>query len=198
VTAESTKKRVYLAGAIEATEDSGRGWRERVASELAELGYEAVWPPGLKEPERLGLSLNSFNDLKVSDLNRYQEVMRTSVIAQDVQALLSSDFLWVRWEKEFSAGTVSEAFLAYLAGIPVLLVSEVPLPSVPGWLLALTSKRFVTAEEALTWLSDASLEAASLEHACAREAYSQSLLEEACLSLLKRVCELESRSLLTY
>lgn len=129
----------YLAGPMEYTEDNGLGWRLVFKEELEKLQIKSILP----NFEELELVKNPqhFNSLKETNTEEYISIMR-QLIDIDLTFVLDVDFVIIKWEGERMSGTIGEAQHAYLAGVPVYLVTSQPIKDIPGWFLGCTTEVF--------------------------------------------------------
>ena len=140
---------VYLCGAIEYSPDHGKAWRAEITRFLRELGHE-VYDPALDEQKNLSdEEVRSFRQWKATDLPRFQQTIR-KIIAYDLDIVENRcDFIVAFWD-EFAgrgAGTQGELTLAHRRGIPVYMVTAVPVEKISGWILGCASEVFTSFEE---------------------------------------------------
>jgi hypothetical protein len=139
----------YLSGSIEYSPDRGKIWRAALTPFLRSLGHDVYDPAedekkNLTEVERL-----DFRAWKHSDLPRFQQTMR-EIIAYDLDWIEHrADYVVAYWDEYASRGAGSQAELsfAHRRGIPVYLVTELPVGSVSGWILGCASEVFSSFEE---------------------------------------------------
>ncbi|HYK91045.1 MAG TPA: hypothetical protein VE398_19895 [Acidobacteriota bacterium] len=147
---------VYLAGAIEYAPDHGRRWRREITPFLRDrLGHQ-VYDPA--EDERKSLTNEEQRNLrrwKVCDLARFQATVR-KIIDYDLDIVSRSDYVVCCWDEYCTqgAGTSAELTLAHQRGIPVYLVTQMPVEEVSGWVLACSSRIFASFEELMEFLLD--------------------------------------------
>jgi nucleoside 2-deoxyribosyltransferase len=138
----------YLAGAIEYAPDLGRGWRRDAAALLRSLGYE-VYDPA--EDERKSLSEEEQRNLRVwktTDLPRFQEAVR-KIIDFDLDIVSRAGCIICYWDENGArgGGTSAELTWARRRGIPVYMVTPLPVASISGWVLGCCSRIFRDFEE---------------------------------------------------
>jgi len=142
---------IYLSGGMQFAENLGAGWRAKVSPKLQEMGYfplditdldiaynEQHGKPVLPQPGESPLS--------------YKANMRKHFIDTDLKLIReNSDALIVFYDESArrGAGTVSEAQYAFNLNIPIFLVTthateEEFYKDVSGWLIALSTKHFLT------------------------------------------------------
>ncbi len=140
---------VYLAGAIEYAPDHGRGWRQKISPFLlGELGHQ-VYDPA--EDERKSLTFEEQRNLrrwKTRDLARFQATVR-KIIDFDLEIVARANYIVCSWDEDCArgAGTSAELTLAYQRGIPVYLVTQMPVEKVSGWVLGCSTGIFSSFEE---------------------------------------------------
>jgi nucleoside 2-deoxyribosyltransferase len=117
----------YLAGAIEATDDEGRTWRERYRRELATIGVEAWIPNDLNLEHEL--TMEQWIVLRSKDdLTEFKTEFRKRIIGPDIAAVDAADVIIVRWNGERTTGTAHEVGRAYMRGQMVYLVTPPAFP----------------------------------------------------------------------
>jgi hypothetical protein len=143
--------RVYLSGAVEYAPDHGRRWRADITPLLYSLGHE-IYDPAQDEKKNLSdEEVASFRAYKESDLERFQQTVR-KIIAYDLDIVeRHTDYIICYWDEHATkgAGTHGEVTLAHRLGIPVYLVTGLPIAQVSGWILGCSTRVF-TSFEALT------------------------------------------------
>ncbi|MDR3748692.1 MAG: hypothetical protein P4M04_11130 [Acidobacteriota bacterium] len=139
---------VYLSGSIECSPDRGRGWRTALAPFLTSLGHE-VYDPAADERKNLTPDeQRDFRAWKHSDLPRFQQVIR-KIIAYDLDWIEHrTDYVIAYWDHFATrgAGTQAELSAAHRRGIPVYLVSAMPIAAVSGWMLGCATEVFLSFE----------------------------------------------------
>jgi hypothetical protein len=146
---------VYLSGAIEYSPDHGKSWRAEVTPFLRALGHEVYDPAedekkNLSDDERQG-----FRAWKHSDLPRFQQTIR-KIIAYDLDWIEQrTDYIVAYWDEHASkgAGSQAELTLAHRRGIPVYLVTELPVTQISGWILGCASEVFGSFDELKRYLN---------------------------------------------
>ena len=149
------RPRAYLAGAMEHAPDRGRGWRARLAPVLAELGHgyydpceEELAVVTLEERER-------FREWKAAGHERFGPLMRR-IIAHDLAALESSDYLVCYWDEHarVSGGTPAEVTLAQVWGKPVYLVRAIARAEISAWVLGCATLTFDSLDDLSRYLKE--------------------------------------------
>jgi nucleoside 2-deoxyribosyltransferase len=141
---------------MEYAPEGGRQWRERTRSWLQEHLNHRVYDP--TEEARRILSDEELRHLpawKAGDLERYRKVMRF-VISHDLNVMANqADYVVCLWDEAAArgAGTQAEITAAFRKGIPVYLVTEIPLEQVSGWVLGCADKVLPNFEELKAFLA---------------------------------------------
>jgi len=145
----------YLSGSIEYSPDRGKTWRAALTPFLRSLGHE-VYDPAEDEKKNLTeVERRDFRAWKHSDLPRFQQTIR-KIIAYDLDWIEHrSDYVVAFWDEYASrgAGSQAELSLAHRRGIPVYLVTELPLGNVSGWILGCASEVFCSFDELKKFLT---------------------------------------------
>jgi len=146
---------IYLCGAIEYSPDHGKAWRAEVTPFLHELGHE-VYDPALDEKKDLTeQEVREFRGWKQTDLPRFQHTIR-KIIQYDLDWIEERcDALVAYWDEHSGkgAGTQGELTVAYRRGLPVYLVTKLPIEQVSGWILGCASQIFSSFEELHEYLA---------------------------------------------
>ena len=98
--------------------------------------------------------MKHFREWKTTDLERFRRVVR-KIIAFDLDLIENkADYLVCCWDAlAKSGGTSAEMTVAYRKGIPVYLVTPIPLEQVSGWMLACSDQLFKSIEELKEFLA---------------------------------------------
>ncbi len=146
---------VYLTGAIEYSPDHGKRWRAEVTPFLRSLGHE-VYDPAEDEKKNLTeVERREFRGWKHSDLPRFQQTIR-KIIAYDLDWIEQrTDYIVAFWDEHASkgAGSQAELTLAHRRGIPVYLVTKLPIEHISGWILGCASHVFTSFDELKQFLA---------------------------------------------
>ncbi len=140
----------FLCGGMEYSPDGGRQWRERVRLWLQENLNHWVYDPS--EEARRILSEEEVRNLpewKKTDLERYRKVLRF-IINHDMDVMANrADYVVCSWDEAAArgGGTQAELTAACRKGIPVYLVTEMPLDEISGWVLGCADKVFASFDE---------------------------------------------------
>lgn len=139
---------IYLCGAIEYSPDHGKAWRAEVTRFLHQLGHE-VYDPALDEKKDLTeQEALEFRGWKQSDLPRFQQTIR-KIIQYDLDWVEDKcDAVVAYWDEHAGkgAGTQGELTVAYRRGVPVYLVTNIPVHQISGWVLGCASQVFSSFE----------------------------------------------------
>jgi hypothetical protein len=145
---------VYLCGAIEYSPDHGKAWRAEITPFLHSLGHD-VYDPALDEKKNLSdEEVRDFRKWKAFDLRRFQTTIR-KIIDYDLDWIeRKCDYIIAYWDEYAGrgAGSQGELTIAYRRGIPVYLVSAIPVENVSGWVLGCATKVFKNFKELESFL----------------------------------------------
>ena len=135
----------FLCGGMEYAPDGGRAWRERIRLWLQENLNHHVYDPTVEARRILTPEeLDGLGKWKVTDLDRFRKVMRF-ILNHDLDVMARrADYVICNWDEAAArgGGTHAELTSAYRKGIPVYLVTEMPVEEVSGWVLGCTDKIF--------------------------------------------------------
>jgi len=153
------KKRVYLAGAMQASPDGGKKWRTTLTPKLEDLGFN-VFNPCLKTDgpifDELGWKKFEWAEIKKPE-NRplYLEVMHRIVTA-DAAAVTESHIVVCYWDRYVmhGAGTQGELTLAAFHNIPVYIVlaGDLTFDDLPGWIVGCSTEVFKSFTDLVSFL----------------------------------------------
>jgi hypothetical protein len=134
---------VYLAGAIEYAPGFGKAWRLEVTPLLREMGYE-VYDPA--EDERKSLTEEEQLNLrawKTANLPRFLVAVR-KIIQFDLDIIAKSAFVVCYFDEYCmkGGGTPGELTFAHRNGIPVYMVTPMPIGEISGWILGCSTEVF--------------------------------------------------------
>lgn len=146
----------YLCGPIEFAEDGGRLWRRKLSPFLRDQLGHRVYDPAEDERKNLtGEEAAHFRDWKTTDLERFRRVVR-KIIAFDLELIENkADYVVCYWDAEASqsGGTPAELTIAHRKGIPVYLVTPLPVEKVSGWMLGCSDQVFTSVESLKEFLT---------------------------------------------
>lgn len=133
-------KKVYLAGAMQDSADSGVGWRERLTPKLEYLGF-VVYNPCKSEANLADGTLEDAKEvlggwLASGQKDKFIEHMR-KVREDDLRMVRESELLIVYLDHEQRpGGTIAEMHEAFTRKIPLYVMSRDPLKVFNHWILA--------------------------------------------------------------
>jgi hypothetical protein len=136
----------YLCGPIEFALDGGKLWRRKLTPYLRETLGHRVYDPAEDEKKNLtDEEAAHFREWKTTDLERFRRVIR-KIIAFDLDLIENkADYLICFWDSAGqSGGTPAELTVAHRKGIPVYLVTTVPVEQVSGWMLGCSDEVFTS------------------------------------------------------
>lgn len=147
---------VYLSGSIEFADDGGKAWRRELTPFLEQTLRHQVYDPAADERKNLTEEeARHFRRWKTRDLDRFRQTVR-KIINWDLDRIQNqADYLICYWDRQASrgAGTQAELTAAYRKGIPVYLVTEVPVAEISGWILGCADKVFAGFDELKAFLT---------------------------------------------
>jgi hypothetical protein len=149
---------IYLSGGMEHAADLGATWRAKTAITLRTLGFYPLDITALdREYEKAHGDL--WSDLNAQEMLQRKANIRKHFIYTDLQLIKNdSDALIVYYDESVrrGAGTISECQYAYLLDLPIFIVSAFQPweKTIPGWLLALSTKVFQTFDELFKYLEN--------------------------------------------
>ena len=123
----------FLSGSIEFSEDQGRHWRRQLRPFLEEKLDHQVYDPAEDEKKNLtDEEVANFRLWKTAHLDRYRRTVR-KIINWDLDMIEhQTDYVVCYWDNSSSrgAGTQAELTAAYRKGIPVYLVTKLPVSEI--------------------------------------------------------------------
>ena len=146
----------FLCGGMEYATDGGSQWRERMRVWIQENLNHRVFDP-TEEAKRI-LSeeeLSNLPEWKRSEVERFRKVMRF-IINYDLNAITSqADYMVCYWDEAAArgGGTQAELTAAFRKGIPIYLVTELPVLEISGWVVGCADKIFATLDELRQFLA---------------------------------------------
>jgi nucleoside 2-deoxyribosyltransferase len=149
----------YLCGPIEFAPDGGKLWRRELTPFLHnDLGHR-VYDPAEDETKNLTEEeVNHFRGWKQTDVERFRRVVR-KIIQYDLDIIENhTDYVICCLNggaaAAASGGTSSELTVAHRRGIPVYLVSDMPVEEISGWMLACADRVFPNVDDLKKFLLD--------------------------------------------
>lgn len=147
----------YLCGPIEFAADGGKLWRRKLTPFLREKLGHRVYDPAEDEKKNLtDEEVASFREWKATDLDRFRRVVR-KIIQFDLDLIENkADYLICYWDTSGaqSGGTPAELTAAFRKGIPVYLVSDLPLEQISGWMLGCADRVFASLDDLKKFLAE--------------------------------------------
>jgi hypothetical protein len=139
----------YLCGPIDFSQPSGTLWRRKLSPFLRDqLGHRVCDP---LEDARKVLTAEEITNFRVwqrTDLDRFRRSIR-KLIAFDMELLENrADYVVCYWDSETGSSGATPAALtaAYRKGIPVYLVTSLPVEEIDAWMLGCSDQVFSSIE----------------------------------------------------
>ncbi len=143
-------QRVYLSGGMEYAANEGRDWRRAMQAWLEGNLAAEVFNPNRESQEFLAAHYPEldFRALKRKDPRHFQSIVARLVDLDCREIATRSAYLICYWDEGAmrGAGTKGELTIARYFGKPVYLVTTIPLPDIPGWVLGCTDRIFPSFE----------------------------------------------------
>lgn len=146
----------YLCGPIDSASDGGRLWRRKLAPFLRDQLGHRVYDPA--EEARKNLTEEeaaNFRAWQTADLDRFRRAVR-KIIAFDLDLLEhKADYLICYWDGAGAqgGGTPAELIAAHRKGIPVYLVTPLPVEEIDMWALGCSDQVFSSVENLKEFLA---------------------------------------------
>ncbi len=146
----------YLCGPIDFAEEGGKLWRRKLSPFLRDQLGHRVYDPF--EDARKILTedeIANFRIWQTTDLDRFRRVVR-KIIAFDIELIENkADYLICYWDADiaFTGGTPAGLTAAYRKGIPVYLVTPLPVEQIDAWMLGCSDQVFSSVEGLKEFLS---------------------------------------------
>ncbi|HXX18468.1 MAG TPA: hypothetical protein VEJ46_03625 [Candidatus Acidoferrum sp.] len=146
----------YLCGPVDAPEESRALWRRKLAPFLRDqLGHRVYDPTedavkGLTDEESANL-----RGWQTTDLDRFRRAVR-KIVAVNLGLIENrADYLICYLDPSTGHDSATPAALtaAYRKGIPVYLVTTLPVEQVDGWMLGCSDQVFSTIEDLKDFLA---------------------------------------------
>lgn len=145
----------YLSGSIEFATAEGKRWRRQLKPFLEETLRHRVYDPAADEKKNLtDEEVAHFRAWKATDLDRFRQAVR-KIIHFDLDLIQNqADYVICYWDRGSArgGGTQAELTAAYRKGIPVYLVTELPVSQISGWILGCADRIFANFDELKTFL----------------------------------------------
>ena len=132
------KRNVYLAGSIQAMDDGGTTWREKLGAELSELGFTILDPCKSEVNHTLAPTIDE-QKKKLANLKRggawdVWDPQMLAIQKADLICVLQSDFIIVSYNpKIVIGGTADEIRFALMFNIPIYTVCYAPPMDANDW-----------------------------------------------------------------
>lgn len=146
----------FLCGPINRAEDGGKLWRRKLAPFLREhLGHRVY---DTTEDAMTSLTEDeaaNYRAWQTTDLDRFRRVVRR-IIAFNLELIENrADYVICYLEPAATHDSATPAALtaAYRKGIPVYLVTPLPVEAVDGWVLGCSDQVFATIEDLKDYLA---------------------------------------------
>jgi hypothetical protein len=146
----------YLCGPIDFAEEGGKLWRRKLTPYLRDQLGHRVYDP--TEDARKVLSdeeIANFRIWQTTDLDRFRRIVR-KIIAFDIELIENkADYLICYWDAEIAStgGIPAGLTAAYRKGIPVYLVTTLPVEQIDAWMLGCSDQVFSSIEDLKEFLS---------------------------------------------
>lgn len=138
----------YLSGGIEKAPEGGKSWRTTLTPFLQSLDLN-VYDPLKKDRVYLQFEVtpDSFAQWKTENPEGYREFMKVCV-KNDLEIIAKRiDFMVCYLDQYAGPGTFSQITWATAHGIPVYIVTSLPLHKISGWILGCEPRFFCSFEE---------------------------------------------------
>ena len=141
------KLRCYLIGSIQDMRDGGVAWRDKLAKDLEEMGFDVQDPTKMECNTTLAPSIEE-QKKKLENLKRAGEWERWDATMEKIQqtdivCVNNSKFVIVLYDPDKKlGGTIEEVVEAHHKGIPIYVVSYAPYIEFNDWILARFRQNF--------------------------------------------------------
>jgi nucleoside 2-deoxyribosyltransferase len=134
-------RKVYLAGAIQDSTDSGIGWRDRLTPKLEQLGW-SVYNPCKSEANLADGTLDQAKETMANWIASGQRelfVTHMRAIRKDDLRMVKESSVVIVYldQKQKPGGTIAEMQVAFDSGIPLYVMSRDALKDMNHWVLSL-------------------------------------------------------------
>jgi hypothetical protein len=140
----------FLCGGMEFSPDGGREWRERARLWIEENLHHRVFDPTVEARRIMSAEeFENFQGWKNNDIDRYRRLMRF-IIRHDLEVIATqADYVVCYWDDAAArgGGSHSELTMAHHKGLPVYLVTEMPVEDISGWVLGCADRIFPNFEQ---------------------------------------------------
>jgi hypothetical protein len=146
----------YLCGPMDFSQQSPTLWRRKLAPFLRDqLGHRVCDPAEDARKVLTEEEIASFRVWQRTDLDRFRRAVR-KLIAFDIELLENrADYVVCYWDSEtaWSGATPAGLTAAYRKGIPVYLVTALPVEEVDAWMLGCSDQVFSSIESLKEFLA---------------------------------------------
>jgi hypothetical protein len=146
----------YLCGPIDSAGDGGRLWRRKLAPFLRDqLGHRVYDPAEDARKNVTEEETANFRAWQAADLDRFRRAVR-KMIAFDLDLLEhKADYLICYWDGAGApiGGAPAELVVAHRKGIPVYLVTPLPVEEINIWALGCSDQLFSSIEDLKEFLA---------------------------------------------
>jgi len=145
----------YLCSPIDLSQSGAALWRRKLSPFLRDQLGHRVYDPA--EDVRKVLTEDEIANLRVwqtTDLDRFRRSVR-KLIAYDLEVLEHrADYVICYWDAELAQSGAMPAGLtaAYRKGIPVYLVTSIPVEKIDAWILGCSDQVFSSVESLKEYL----------------------------------------------
>lgn len=146
----------YLCGPAEFAEQRGKLWRQKLGPFLQDKLGHRVYDPAEDDKKNLSQpEIENFRHWKMTDMDRFRRVAR-KIIAFNLELIeRKADYVICYWDSSstHSGGTCAELTAAHRKGIPVYLITTVPVEQVSGWALGCSDQLFTSVDSLKLFLA---------------------------------------------
>jgi hypothetical protein len=146
----------YLCGPIDFAEEGGKLWRRKLSPFLRDqLGHRVYDPVEDARKILTEEEIANFRVWQTTDLERFRRVVR-KIIAFDIELIENkADYLICYWDTNIAStgGAPAGLTAAYRKGIPVYLVTPLPVEEIDAWMLGCSDQVFSSVEGLKEFLS---------------------------------------------
>jgi hypothetical protein len=146
----------YLCGSVEFAGGAETLWQRKLAPFLRDQLGHRVYDPS-EEAKRVLTpdEMANFDSWQRTDLERFRRVMRKIIASRLDLIEHKADYVVSYWETAGShgGGTPSELTLAFRKGIPVYLVTQLPVEEIDAWALGCSDQVFSSLESLKEFLA---------------------------------------------
>jgi hypothetical protein len=140
----------YLCGPMDFADDGGKLWRRKLAPFLRDqLGHRVY---DLTEDSKKSLTSDetaNFLTWQKTDLDRFRRVIRKMIAFHLDLIEHKADYVICYWDASAvqGSGTAAALTAAHRKGLPVYLVTPLPVEEIDGWALGCSDQVFASIED---------------------------------------------------